>query len=280
MRPKSTFNPERGRNQLLDNCVDLLNNYPLPKRDHQSFNLNIAERKALDSLKNDNSIVIMEADKGSAFIVMDKNYYVSKMDDMLQDVDTYKMLKSYEQIETIKKVNKFCEKYKSCLTEKEIKYIRDFDPKSGYFYGLAKIHKCKPIIDIIEKEQSEYITMNAPQDLCFRPIIASSNSATSKLSALIDTLLKPCLEHMPSYIRDTTDFIGKISKYVTDTESTLITHDVVSLYTNIPHSTGKTAIAFWVDKCRELIPRRFHKNLILEAISIVLNNNIFKFNDK
>ena len=65
------------------------------------------------------------------------------------------------------------------------------------------------------------------------------------LSALIDILLKPFLTHVNSYIRDNLDFLKKCS--CANSENTiLVTFDVTSLYTNIPHDYGLQAIAYWI----------------------------------
>ena len=45
--------------------------------------------KALKSLSNDSSIVIIKPDKGNGVVILDKINYVSKMDDILQDSDKF-----------------------------------------------------------------------------------------------------------------------------------------------------------------------------------------------
>ena len=42
---------------------------------------------------------------------------------------------------------------------------------------------------------------------------------------------------------------------------------------------GLEAISFWLDKFPELIANRFNKAFITEAMEIVLENNIFSFNN-
>ena len=59
------------------------------------------------------------------------------------------------------------------------------------------------------------------------------------ISAYVDEFLRPLAEKLPSYIKDTTDFIsclkslGKIPK-----DCYLVTLDVSSLYTNIDRDVG------------------------------------------
>ena len=66
----------------------------------------------------------------------------------------------------------------------------------------------------------------------------------------------------------------------TDPNATLVTFDVESLYTNIPHTLGLDAIKYWLEKHPEDIPSRINKNFILEGIKLILENNYFCFNNE
>ena len=56
-------------------------------------NLSKDERQALKRLKNDDDIVILPADKGRVTVVMDKTDYRDKMDELVNDKQTYEVLK-------------------------------------------------------------------------------------------------------------------------------------------------------------------------------------------
>ena len=62
-----------------------------------------------------------------------------------------------------------------------------------------------------------------------------------------------------------------------DPNTLIATFDVTNLYSNIPHELGKQAISFWIDKHPDTLHPRFNKNLIIEGIEIILNNNSFQF---
>ena len=75
-----------------------------------------------------------------------------------------------------------------------------------------------------------------------RPIISGCNSPTAKLSIYLDHYLQPILQQIPSYIKNTTHFL-RILKEIdgqVPSNSILVTFDVKSLYTNIPHDEGST----------------------------------------
>ena len=60
----------------------------------------------------------------------------------------------------------------------------------------------------------------------------------------------------------------------------LISFDVVSLYTNIPHDLGISAITFWLENKRNIVQDRFSKEFILETVKIILERNVFYFDGK
>jgi hypothetical protein len=62
--------------------------------------------------------------------------------------------------------------------------------------------------------------------------------------------------------------------------SELISFDVVSLYTNIPHDLGISAITFWLENKRNIVQDRFSKEFILETGKIILERNVFYFDGK
>jgi len=135
------------------------------------------------------------------------------------------------------------------------------NPKAGHIYFLPKIHK--QIFPVPG-----------------RPIISGSNMATEKLSAYVDFQLTPFMnrDFIPSYIRDTTDFLNCI-KDITNLPPTtlLVTMDVSSLYTNIPHKDGIEAVEHMLNL------GKLNSNLICylkKSIECILTNNNFTFSDK
>ena len=55
-------------------------------------NVSKEERKALNNLKKDQSRVVMKADKGNCFVVMDRSDYDNKMETLLNDRSTYEVV--------------------------------------------------------------------------------------------------------------------------------------------------------------------------------------------
>ena len=94
----------------------------------------------------------------------------------------------------------------------------------------------------------------------------------------MDTLIKPLLLHVKSYIKDSTDFLNKCSRE-SSSSTVIATFDITSLYTSIPHEYGLEAIKYWLDNHRSSVNKRFPTDFILEAIKLILINNNFLFDD-
>jgi len=87
------------------------------------------------------------------------------------------------------------------------------------FYGIPKVHK---------------------QNIPLRPIVSQINGPTSKVNELVDYYLSVAERQIPYLFKDTTSFLQFLETYKQDiTQNTfLVTLDIVSLYTNIPHVEG------------------------------------------
>ncbi|XP_061175938.1 uncharacterized protein LOC133184880 [Saccostrea echinata] len=162
------------------------------------------------------------------------------------------------------------------MTAKEKDYLTNFDTSESQFYGLPKVHKSLEIKNAIHAQNGEYISCPNPEDLSFRPIVGGPNCSTQRLSHLLDILLKPYYEKVPSFIRDDLDFINHLPDHI-QSNTKLVSFDVVSLYTNIPVDLGIKAVKYWIDRYPDLLQDRFEKEFILEGLRIILLNNTFAF---
>ena len=127
--------------------------------------------------------------------------------------------------------------------------------KPARFYLLPKIHK-----------------KNNPG----RPVVASTNCHTTKISKYVDHYIQPIAQQVRSYIRDTTDLLNKI-KYIgkIPENALLVTLDVRSLYTNICHNEGLLALKNALNKRTNKEPAT---DVLLTMMRHVLTLNCFTFN--
>eukprot|EP00105_Crassostrea_gigas_P004177 XP_011417314.1 PREDICTED: uncharacterized protein LOC105320883 [Crassostrea gigas] len=124
----------------------------------------------------------------------------------------------------------------------------------GQFYLLPKIHK---------------------EGMPGRPIVSAIGHPTEKISEFIDLHLRPHVEDLPSYLKDTTDYLNKTPSSGLPDHTLLVTMDVTSLYTNIPHDEG-------IEACREVWDSRTIQQpsteSLLKLLEHVLKLNNFMFN--
>ena len=60
----------------------------------------------------------------------------------------------------------------------------------------------------------------------------------------------------------------------------LVSFDVTSLYTNIPHDLGIDAVKFWIEKHPIALPICFYRDFIISGLKLVLEINHFAFDNE
>ena len=141
VRNRSNFGPSKGRNAALDEFITRTKNFPLSSLPaEKKYNITLAERNALNSLQNDPTIIIKEADKGGGIVIMNNSFYRDKMLEMLANDSFYKTTNDTCSTIRFKKIRNLIKLAKD-ITRHEIACILEFDFKSSSFYGLPKIHK-------------------------------------------------------------------------------------------------------------------------------------------
>ncbi|BHF61588.1 hypothetical protein SprV_0100456300 [Sparganum proliferum] len=119
------------------------------RKHHQT--LPTEEKKALRSLKTDDKIVIMSADKGGATVIMDKVDYVNKANQVFDDREAYAPLAAdptKKQTATIKKkVNELARL--KLISPDDGRSMTLNDPRIARAYGLPKVHKTDAPLRII-----------------------------------------------------------------------------------------------------------------------------------
>ena len=272
--------PPKGRNHNLDKFVSTVQQFPVEQLNANCVKNNFkkSEWNAIENLKNDDNIIIKEADKGGAVVIMDRDYYKSMCLSMLEDSKYYEKIQTYDSKEVMKKLETIVDKHGQKLTAKEADYLLSFNVKTSNFYGLPKIHKNQVINDKCKNSDSSYISVESPTDLKIRPIVAGPSCETHRISYLLDVLLKPYVDKVQSYIRDTIDFLNTIPEKV-NTESILVSFDVTNLYSNIPHELGLAAIEHWIHRFPNLLNDIFPKEFVLKSLKLILENNFMHFNE-
>ena len=238
----------------------------LPITNNDSTNLSKTESQAIQELKEDDTIIIKPADKGSAIVIMDKQDYIFEAERQLGVQRHYKEIEHPQFPDNCLIFNKILDRmYKDKLiTSKERQFlIATPDARERIFYLLPKIHK---------DETKWSVPHRIPPG---RPIVSDVNSESYNIAQFIDYHLAPYASTHPAYVKNTYDFLNKIDKVTTNPQSLLISLDVDSLYTNIDNELGIKAVseAFSTD------PHPIHP-YILQLLRLSLEGNDFQFNGK
>lgn len=288
---EKTFTPLKGRNKCLDVCCDLLKslNENMENMDAKCQKTNLLPKHwdAIDSLKNNKSIVIKQADKGGSFCILDTDHYISMIHKILEIDTTHifgmprKYFKLKENIDSniVEEIKKLLDKYPSVLDEKQRKYLYDFQWHTANFYGLPKCHKSEFINKSILDQKKEIIHCCRPMDLKLRPIVGGWAHPTSRLSNLIDAILQPLLVMVPSFLKDEDSFIQKLDRAsIEENDGIFVTFDISDMFSNIHLKNALKAIKYYFDKYQNLINPIFTWDFIKDVISFIFRNNTFFFN--
>ena len=214
---------------------------------------------ALQNLENDRSIRIMAADKGGKVVVMDKSMYDSKIENLLDDVQTYEKLKDNPLV----KVNKFIrstisEISKSCPDPSLLKKFLIPNCNLSYLYGIPKLHK----------------------DGCpLRPIVSNVGTATRSLAGWLAKILTPYLgSFSDAHLKNSIHFKNKMVEFAQNNSTNigkLVSLDVSSLFTKVPTDIVIEFLTRKIESNQISLP--IPKDQFLQLIGLCVNNNYFQY---
>ena len=120
---KSSFCPPVNRDKKLDAAINFINGLNLSQPESTKSNLSKKQWKGINDLKNNDSIIIKEADKGGCVVIMNKTHYKAMVYNQLDDRVTYKRTGKSCDKTVFDKLSKLVKKYQGDLTKKEIDYL-------------------------------------------------------------------------------------------------------------------------------------------------------------
>ena len=94
---------------------------------------------------------------------------------------------------------------------------------------------------IMKETQAEYLKMPEPPSIPGRPIVGGPNCPANKLSNLMDLILKPVVYKVITYVKYSFHFLEMLQRKI-DFQSTFVTFNITSHYTNISHDLGLETI--------------------------------------
>ncbi|XP_065671979.1 uncharacterized protein LOC136089818 [Hydra vulgaris] len=230
------------------------------------MNMKPGEYAALKELRKDRDVIIKKTDKGGGICVIDKKEYEDKVLKMLEEKETYEELNydpTYKIVDKI--INEIVYMRNSLVIPEKVAefMLPSTEARTPLFYGLPKVHKL---------------------DVPLRPIESGCEGPTDNISEYVVKYLRPMAKSLPSYYKDSTELLKILcSTQLPEEEYILITAEVVSLYTNIPHNDGIEAIRNFISnkwnaiKHPDNLPPLIPTDHFCRLLKLILENMAFMF---
>jgi hypothetical protein len=204
------------RSWLKAKLVDLTHQYNVSSSSQRGI-ITQDHLNALKDLRTKNDILILKPDKGCGTVLMHREEYISKMEEILKDTSKFK--KENNTKDDIKKLERRTCKYikslqqQDLISPEEAKYLTPKGTHTPRLYGLPKLHKT---------------------GIPLRPILSMVNTPQHKLAKWLITKLNPIREKLVTHtVKDTFQFVNEV-KDMNIGGKYLVSFDVQSLFTNLP----------------------------------------------
>ena len=171
--------------------------------------------KALTKLKQDTSWVVLTADKGVAMVIMDKEDYTNKAQALLQDNNTYKVLKKDPT---------------SYLKNKLITLLKDIKQTGGL--STNKYKQLCPISAV--PPHVLWPSQNTQNWHPLSPIVSNRGSITYGVAKELAHIIKPLVGQSPHHLKNTQHFIQQLQGKRLEPREVITSFDVKALFTSVP----------------------------------------------
>jgi hypothetical protein len=221
------------------------------------------QRNALEYLQHQKELLVVQCDKNLGPAIIERDEYIKLVfKDHLSDTNTYRRLTEPQAqlharriIHTIKE---WLRRHTKILTKDEKRFINHHldanEEPFAAFYATMKVHK--------------------PPPLRTRPIVSCSGCLTQAIGVWVDDKLQIAAKAQRSYFKSSFDLKKDLSALAIPPNSSLFIADAVSMYTNIPTDRALLFIGTYLRQKRfPGIPVQ----ALMEALSLVMKNNIFTF---
>ena len=190
------------------------------------------EQKAIEELRKDNNRVILTADKGVSLVVMKKEEYIKKAEELLL-TDTYKTISNDPTNKHRTKLIKLLKTIKAEGGINEAVYKRLYPTGAGVpkFYGLPKVHK---------------------EGIPLRPIVSSIGAASYETAKELARILKPLVGSSPYQVQNSRDFIQQMKDIKLEEDQCIMSYDVKALFTSVPVQPAIDVIRKKLEEDKEL----------------------------
>ena len=216
-------------------------------------------QEALENLKQDDSIMILPADKGHASVVMNTDTCHDKMKTLIE-TGPYQLL---NKDPTDRLSQKLTEKLLSLkrsghLSETVYNKTKPRHKQPPRIYGQPKIHK---------------------PEIPLRPIVSCVNTFAYDLSAHLADILSPLTGKSEYTVTNSSHFVSTISHERIQENEVMVSFDVESLFTNVPIEGAVKAALCKLENNPGLADRtNLTPTQIADLLNFVLRSTYFQYN--
>ncbi|XP_018399984.1 PREDICTED: uncharacterized protein LOC108777557 [Cyphomyrmex costatus] len=246
---------------ITNHSIPILNNIvSAPKfTSPTTKKLSELESHTVDFIKKHPNVIYTHADKGNVTVALDKDVYVSNMNSLFSDSNTYEIIKKdpTKKLTSSLRVMLTEWKNKDYIDGSEYRKLYCSDGMLPRAYGLPKIHK---------------------PDCPLRIIVSSIGSPLHSLASFLHEILYETIPVADSNIKNSFKLIEKLKCFNNADGFELISLDVVSLFTNVPIDIALDCIDeqwCYISRGCPLPREEFQK-----AIKFVLESTFFVFDNK
>lgn len=248
------------RAKTINITRNFLNCYKRAKNSDKFLLLMVNQTKKF--LKDNQQIVVIKSDKCKKTVVMNKSDYERSMDKMLNDKDTYKKTKINPTTRIEKAANNMIKYWRMTnrINDEQERYLQTHNSVPPAIYGLGKLHKWK---------EGEMLPL--------RPVVATIQSPTYKISEVISKVLSKIIHASPYRIKDSWQFNRIIKVMKIPKGYKMFSLDATSLFTNIPKELCVRAIEKrWLSISEHT---SLSKEQFIDAVKLIIDESYFKYGD-
>ena len=225
-------------------------------------NLTKAQSKALNTLKKDDSIVILPADKGKCLVVMDREEYVQKMEEKLKDESTYRAIKENPTFEIQSKIYELLTEIKNegQLDDKLYHKLKPTKTLIPRMYGQPKIHK---------------------ENYPMREIVDGTGGVTKNIHKYISSIIRTYTGKSEYYVKNSKHFVDMIKDLRVENDEILVSYDVTALYPSVPQDEAIELIYEKMKNDKDL-PKKTTMTAenVIKLFKLCVQKTYFVFNKK
>jgi hypothetical protein len=223
-------------------------------------------------LKNHDDYIVVEADKNLGGCIMSRDDYIARaFSDHLGNTNVYRRISQFEAYD---RQIQLAHKLESLLTEWD-------DDK---LISLAEWRFLQTSIDKYKDKPTRFrLTIKVhKQPWKTRPIVCCAGTMLNGFSRWIDYWLQRLKPLIPSFIKNSEQLINDLQSLgELPPGALLFKADAESMYTNIDTEHAIAVISHWLDglSSKSQLPEGFPLQPLIQALEIVMRNNVFEFGD-